>query len=143
MRISDGVQTCALPIFQRRRADAGELAGQYLARKLPHLLLRQRRDRPRRHLQRARDLHADRAMKPRAHPFCAVLLAAACSAAAFPVAAQQTFPVDDSASQVLGSTLRLEPEVMPARGAALHMVSGERSEEHTSELQSLMRISYA
>lgn len=59
------------------------------------------------------------------HPFCAALLAAAWLAAAVPAVAGQTYPVDDSASQVLGSTLRLKPEVMPARGRPLYMVSGE------------------
>ena len=64
-------------------------------------------------------------MNTRTRRFRATLLAAALLAAAmFPAAAQQTFPVDDSASQVLGSTLRLEPEVMPARGAPLYMLSG-------------------
>ena len=37
----------------------------------------------------------------------------------------QTYPVDDSASQVLGSALRLKPDAMPARGAPMYMVSGE------------------
>ena len=37
----------------------------------------------------------------------------------------QTYPVDDSASQVLGSTLRLKPDAMPARSAPMYMVSGE------------------
>src|SRR3546814_4957494 len=31
----------------------------------------------------------------------------------------------------------------PARGVGSHRYSGKRSEEHTSELQALMRISYA
>lgn len=41
-----------------------------------------------------------------------------------PVAAQ-TFPVDDSASQVLGGTLRLKPATVLARGAPMTMVTGE------------------
>lgn len=45
-------------------------------------------------------------------------------AAVMPVAAQ-TFPVDDSASQVLGGTLRLKPATVPARGAPMYMVTGE------------------
>jgi hypothetical protein len=40
-------------------------------------------------------------------------------------ATAQTFPVDDSASQVLGGTLRLKPAALPARGAPMTMVSGE------------------
>jgi hypothetical protein len=44
--------------------------------------------------------------------------------AAVPAAAQ-TFPVDDSASQVLGGTLRLKPAKLPARGTQMTMVSGE------------------
>lgn len=45
-------------------------------------------------------------------------------AAAFPAAAQ-SYRVDDSASQVLGSTLRLKPAMLPARGSPMYMVSGE------------------
>lgn len=52
---------------------------------------------------------------------CTLLLATAC----WPAAAQQTYPVDDSASQVLGSTLRLEPAPLSARGVPLYMLSGE------------------
>src|SRR3546814_4583940 len=36
-----------------------------------------------------------------------------------------------------------EARIEPLDPAALHLVFGFRSEEHTSELQSLMRISYA
>jgi len=58
----------------------------------------------------------------------ALLLAAACLAPVLPAVALQTFPVDDSASQVLGSTLRLKPATMPPRGTPgtpMYMVSGE------------------
>ncbi len=37
----------------------------------------------------------------------------------------QSYRVDDSASQVLGSTLRLKPATAPARGAPVYQVSGE------------------
>lgn len=49
----------------------------------------------------------------------ALLLAIAMPAVA------QTYPVDDSASQVLGGTLRLKPDALPVRGAPLYMVSGQ------------------
>lgn len=56
----------------------------------------------------------------RTRAFAALLaLAAAFSAPA------QTYRVDDSASQVLGSTLRLKPATLPARGAPMYMVAGE------------------
>lgn len=45
--------------------------------------------------------------------------------AALMPAAAQTFPVDDSASQVLGGPLRLNPAKLPARGAPMTMISGE------------------
>jgi hypothetical protein len=54
------------------------------------------------------------------HPALALLLAFAASPSA-----AQTYPVDDSASQVLGGTLRLTPESLPARGAPMYMVAGE------------------
>lgn len=44
--------------------------------------------------------------------------------AAIPAPAQ-TYRVDDSASQVLGSTLRLKPAALPSRGAPMYMVAGE------------------
>ncbi|HJR73299.1 MAG TPA: hypothetical protein VJ806_06640 [Luteimonas sp.] len=37
----------------------------------------------------------------------------------------QSYRVDDSASQVLGSTLRLKPAATPARGTPVYQVSGE------------------
>lgn len=55
----------------------------------------------------------------------AILFALLLAATGLPAGAQSTYPVDDSASQVLGSTLRLKPEVTPARGRLLYMVSGE------------------
>src|SRR3546814_15647815 len=42
-----------------------------------------------------------------------------------------------------GCRRRLQCPPPPARGAAAQAGRGRRSEEHTSELQSLMRISYA
>lgn len=45
-------------------------------------------------------------------------------AAVMPATAQ-TFPVDDSASQVLGGTLRLKPEARPVRGVLPTTVTGE------------------
>src|SRR3546814_5101095 len=39
--------------------------------------------------------------------------------------------------------LPASPEMQPERLAAFDMILGQRSEEHTSELQSLMRIAYA
>ena len=58
-------------------------------------------------------------MKRNLAPLFALLLAIVTPAIA------QTHPVDDSASQVLGSTLQLKPDAMPARGAPMYMVSGE------------------
>lgn len=46
-------------------------------------------------------------------------------AMAVPPLAAQTFAVDDSASQVLGGTLRLRPDALPARGAAMTQVAGD------------------
>src|SRR3546814_6030893 len=42
-----------------------------------------------------------------------------------------------------GDVARDREPIAGARGINLHLVEGARSEEHTSELQSLMRISYA
>src|SRR3546814_9376874 len=56
-----------------------------------------------------------------------------------PEVAQHAAPVDASAGDVVETLLHLGGEVV------LHVAleeAGERSEEHTSELQSLMRISY-
>lgn len=58
-------------------------------------------------------------MKRSLSSFLALLLAVVMPATA------QTFRVDDSASQVLGGSLRLKPDAMPARGAPMYMVSGE------------------
>lgn len=54
----------------------------------------------------------------------AMLATAALSTIVSPASAQ-TYAVDDSASQVLGGTLRLKPEALPARGAPMTMVAGE------------------
>lgn len=58
-------------------------------------------------------------MKRRLTPLFALLAAIVTPAIA------QSYPVDDSASQVLDSSLRLKPDAMPARGAPMYMVSGE------------------
>jgi len=58
-------------------------------------------------------------------PILALLLAGAALSTAVLPAFAQTYPVDDSASQVLGGTLRLKPDQMPARGAPMYMVTGE------------------
>lgn len=39
--------------------------------------------------------------------------------------AQQTLPVDDSASQVLGGSLQLRPPPLTARGVPMYLLSGE------------------
>src|SRR3546814_5761006 len=56
--------------------------------------------------------------------------------------------VADRVRRVLGAGRHLErideaQVVLAAEGMQLHQLAGERSEAHTSELQSLMRISYA
>lgn len=61
-------------------------------------------------------------MSPRMRPLIAMLLLAAAS-----IAPAATHRVDDSASQVLGSTLRLAPQTPFARGSRMTMVSGEVS----------------
>ncbi len=53
-------------------------------------------------------------------PIMALLLASAM----LPAVAQ-TYPVDDSASQVLGGNVRLKPDALPARGAPMYRVAGE------------------
>src|SRR3546814_9744066 len=44
-----------------------------------------------------------------------------------------------------GVEVDMNPSKVPGRGvgSSVHQIAAERSEEHTSELQSLMRISYA
>lgn len=54
----------------------------------------------------------------------AAILSALLALFALPAAAQ-TYRVDDSASQVLGSTLRLKPAAVTAPGAPVYRVSGE------------------
>lgn len=54
----------------------------------------------------------------------AVILSLLLATAAMPATAE-TFPVDDSASQVLGGTLRLRPDALPARNVPMYMVTGE------------------
>src|SRR3546814_8904614 len=63
-------------------------------------------------------------------------------------AAQQDIPIlpilNMSPPNALGHELRVDPPAGTGFDlAALHGGGGDRSEEHTSELQSLMRISYA
>src|SRR3546814_7750732 len=54
-------------------------------------------------------------------------------------------PPPDTGPRTLGASMATEPTPAPASGPELvdTVITGARSEEHTSELQSLMRISYA
>src|SRR3546814_4078271 len=52
---------------------------------------------------------------------------------------RQRLPANDAIIQFDGRVTGVERK----REAARHILAGRRSEEHTSELQSLMRISYA
>src|SRR3546814_6481610 len=47
-------------------------------------------------------------------------------------------PEDERYAQLIGATV-----VLPLVGRKIPVIADDRSEEHTSELQSLMRISYA
>src|SRR3546814_4054713 len=56
---------------------------------------------------------------------------------------QRTAPVLPSARQATTATQRFKALVHVQRRIGRHVAVAARSEEHTSELQSLMRISYA
>lgn len=60
-------------------------------------------------------------LKTRAHRLLAAMLAVAIAGPAM----AETLRVDDSASQVLGGTLRLKPDAPFARGSQANLVSGE------------------
>src|SRR3546814_4737256 len=59
--------------------------------------------------------------------------------------AHQGVPEPDSLSRNTGGNMRILQRLMALSfvAAVLALAGGQRSEEHTSELQSLMRISYA
>src|SRR3546814_8364786 len=52
-------------------------------------------------------------------------------------------PLSDRKNAARGIVILPSPVVSTAPCGAIALTTGERSEEHTSELQSLMRISYA
>src|SRR3546814_1841396 len=76
----------------------------------------------------------------------ASILAAAFMMSSAPTPARADIPATPTNQQlpVQGGVPSLEPMLKPVMPAIVNIsVTGERSEEHTSELQSLMRISYA